>query len=285
MRVLPLPAPSHRRDCTPCRPALLLRREAGKEKRARDLASYDRLATFDPFLSGDRRDRRLGKTRAHKLLAASKGHDSQGRCIPLRIARLTRSRTFSEAPEAHSLSRHPRGKRRQSPDMNRTDAALILNVDPSASPEEARRAYQELFTEHQVRLTNAPTPALRSLYQARLLELEEAKDALLSTSPSDANSFLPTDHPSIGSPSAIADPPRTQPPAPPRRGPPPPPRQSPLPPPRQTQPPPILRRRNAGTIEYGERGHPAESSAIRQEEMVRRPCNCRDSVGRIPDHE
>jgi parvulin-like peptidyl-prolyl isomerase len=64
--------------------------------------------------------------------------------------------------------------------MNRADAAAILQVPPTASPEEARRAYQELFTEHQVRLTNAPTPALRNLYQARLRELDEARDAMSS---------------------------------------------------------------------------------------------------------
>ena len=81
--------------------------------------------------------------------------------------------------------------------MNRTDAATILSIDPSASPDEAKRAYQELFTEHQVRLTNAPTPALRSLYQSRLLELEEARDAFLAASVSDADSDLPTDQPSI----------------------------------------------------------------------------------------
>src|SRR5437667_5328124 len=100
--------------------------------------------------------------------------------------------------------------------MNRTDAAAILNVDPSASPEEARRAYQELFTEHQVRLTNAPTPALRSLYQARLLELDEARDALLTPSAGDANSDLPTDQPSIPSGAGAAPPPRQPPPPPPR---------------------------------------------------------------------
>jgi hypothetical protein len=81
--------------------------------------------------------------------------------------------------------------------MNRTDAATTLGIDASASPEEAKRAYQELFTEHQVRLTNAPTPALRSLYQARLLELEEARDAFLANSLSDADSDLPTDQPTI----------------------------------------------------------------------------------------
>ena len=100
--------------------------------------------------------------------------------------------------------------------MNRNDAAAILNVDPAASPEEARRAYQELFTEHQVRLTNAPTPALRSLYQARLLELDDARDALLAPEFGDANSDLPTDQPSIpshqgGEPQSTQ---RTQPPLP-----------------------------------------------------------------------
>lgn len=81
--------------------------------------------------------------------------------------------------------------------MNRTDAATILGIDASASAEEAKRAYQDLFTEHQVRLTNAPTPALRSLYQARLLELDEARDVFLTPSLSDADSDLPTDQPSI----------------------------------------------------------------------------------------
>lgn len=122
--------------------------------------------------------------------------------------------------------------------MNRTDAAAILNIDPTASPEDARRAYQELFTEHQVRLTNAPTPALRSLYQARLLELDEAKDVLLTPTVSEADSDLPTDQPSIPTSERYVEPPRQQPPPPPPpRQPPPPPRQPPPSPPK-TQPPP-----------------------------------------------
>lgn len=81
--------------------------------------------------------------------------------------------------------------------MNRTEAAALLNIDASASVDEARKAYQELFTEHQMRLTNAPTPALRNLYQARLRELDEARDVLLAPPPDDATSDLPTDQPSI----------------------------------------------------------------------------------------
>lgn len=111
--------------------------------------------------------------------------------------------------------------------MNRTDAATILSIDPSASPEEAKRAYQDLFTEHQVRLTNAPTPALRSLYQARLLELDEARDAFLANSVSDADADLPTDQPSIPTyrtsqpppppPGSSGPAPRTPPPPPPQQ--------------------------------------------------------------------
>jgi hypothetical protein len=81
--------------------------------------------------------------------------------------------------------------------MNRADAAAILNIDPAASPEETRRAYQELFTEHQFRLTNAPTPGLKSLYQSRLRELDEARDILLAQEPTDATLDLPTDQPSL----------------------------------------------------------------------------------------
>src|SRR6478672_6595231 len=119
--------------------------------------------------------------------------------------------------------------------MNRAEAAAILNIDPAASPEDARRAYQELFTEHQVRLTNAPTPALRSLYQTRILELDEAKDAFLATGVSDADSDLPTDQPSIPSHSA---PPPSRPATPPPAPSVPPPKTSAHPEPAKTPPPP-----------------------------------------------
>src|SRR6266542_3329489 len=81
--------------------------------------------------------------------------------------------------------------------MNRADTAAILNIDPAASPEQTRRAYQELFTTHQFWLTNAPTPRRKSLYQGRLRELDEARDILLVQEPTDATLDLPTDQPSL----------------------------------------------------------------------------------------
>lgn len=73
----------------------------------------------------------------------------------------------------------------------------MLSVDATASNEVARQAYEDLFNEYQLRLTNAPTANLRSRYLDRLRELDEARDVLLADQTS-ADSFdLPTDHPSF----------------------------------------------------------------------------------------
>jgi hypothetical protein len=107
--------------------------------------------------------------------------------------------------------------------MNRVDAAAILQIPPTASTEEARRAYQELFTEHQMRLTNAPTPALRNLYQARLRELDEARDAMSAETSAD-DTDLPLAEPMLpggATPSwRTADSASAQPTPPPDRAPP-----------------------------------------------------------------
>lgn len=121
--------------------------------------------------------------------------------------------------------------------MTRADAAAILQVPPTVSAEEARRAYQELFTEHQVRLTNAPTPALRNLYQARLREIDEARDAMLAQESAD-DTDLPLAEPKLPGTSgpgwrSEADSRRepVQPPPPPR------PRGEPTPPVREAESP------------------------------------------------
>lgn len=98
--------------------------------------------------------------------------------------------------------------------MQRADAAAILNISPTASSEEAVRAYRDLVTEYQSRLTNAPTPTLKNLYQARLRELEEAKEAFVGAAAGDGTSDLPTDQPSLAQPDVRGEPPA--PPTPPK---------------------------------------------------------------------
>jgi hypothetical protein len=76
--------------------------------------------------------------------------------------------------------------------MTREEAAAILSIDPQASGEEARSRYEQLYSDYQIRLTNAPTPSLKKVYQANLQELQEAVRVLNGTS-----DFVHADLPSI----------------------------------------------------------------------------------------
>jgi hypothetical protein len=62
--------------------------------------------------------------------------------------------------------------------MTRTDAAALLGVSEDISPGDLRRRYETLHTDYQIRLTNAPTPALKKTYQQKLQELGAAADIL-----------------------------------------------------------------------------------------------------------
>lgn len=62
--------------------------------------------------------------------------------------------------------------------MTREDAATLLGVSATASSSEVRRRYEELHNDYQIRLTNAPTPALKKAYQKNLQELQQACEIL-----------------------------------------------------------------------------------------------------------
>lgn len=66
--------------------------------------------------------------------------------------------------------------------MNREEAANLLNVPVNAQLTEIRSKYQELYNEYQIRLTNAPTPNLKKIYQSNLQELNQALEILQGTS-------------------------------------------------------------------------------------------------------
>lgn len=58
--------------------------------------------------------------------------------------------------------------------MTREEAAALLEVSVTAEPRHVARRYQELCSDYQVRLTNAPTTTLKRVYQDRLRDLEDA---------------------------------------------------------------------------------------------------------------
>lgn len=62
--------------------------------------------------------------------------------------------------------------------MTKTDAAGLLGVSEEAPVAEVRRRYESLHNDYQIRLTNAPTPALKKTYQQKLQELGEAGETL-----------------------------------------------------------------------------------------------------------
>ncbi|MEE8146091.1 MAG: hypothetical protein V3T24_00685, partial [Longimicrobiales bacterium] len=58
--------------------------------------------------------------------------------------------------------------------MQADQAHELLGLTADSRPDEIRDRFQELHSEYQVRLTNAPTPNLKKLYQEKLQELETA---------------------------------------------------------------------------------------------------------------
>lgn len=79
--------------------------------------------------------------------------------------------------------------------MNREDAAAILNVRPNATPSDVRSSFQELYSDYQVRLTNAPTPALKKAYQKNLEDLRNACEVLHPGFVFDSEGDLPSAQP------------------------------------------------------------------------------------------
>src|SRR5512146_1610233 len=87
--------------------------------------------------------------------------------------------------------------------MTKAEAAAVLGVDERASKADVRRRYETLHNDFRIRLTNAPTPALKKTYQLKLQELLEACDALYPGFTGDESSDFPSAEPT---PAAVAEP-------------------------------------------------------------------------------
>ncbi len=80
--------------------------------------------------------------------------------------------------------------------MTKSEALTLLGLSESASLDEIKHKFSEVQNDYQMRLTNAPTPNLKKLYQKNLQELEGAKLVLMKGDSSE-NEALPSSEPSF----------------------------------------------------------------------------------------
>ncbi len=64
------------------------------------------------------------------------------------------------------------------PPLSPAKAAELLGVLPGTPAHEVKRRYHKIYNDYQVRLTNAPTPSLKRLYQRNLQEVQAAAELL-----------------------------------------------------------------------------------------------------------
>ena len=62
--------------------------------------------------------------------------------------------------------------------MTVAEAAEILGLWPGTPADEVRRRYQKMYNDFQIRLTNAPTPSLKRMYQKNIQDLRTACEVL-----------------------------------------------------------------------------------------------------------
>ncbi|MCP4548589.1 MAG: hypothetical protein GY835_19205 [bacterium] len=79
--------------------------------------------------------------------------------------------------------------------MSPQEAATMLSLSIGASIDEVRARYQDLYSDYQIRLTNAPTPKLKRTYQEKLQQLREACQALAPDIVIEAEKDLPSPEP------------------------------------------------------------------------------------------
>ena len=94
-------------------------------------------------------------------------------------------------------------------DAEYVKALAVLTLEPGASAETIEKRFNELYSDMQIRLTNAPTPNLKKLYQKNLQELEDAFAFL--TAGAKVSSDLPSARPTISNDRDFVPPPRVQP--------------------------------------------------------------------------
>lgn len=79
--------------------------------------------------------------------------------------------------------------------MTKEEALELLDVADGTPSNEIKKKYQELYSDYQLRLTNAPTPVLKKLYSGNLTKLESAFKLLCPNDSIDDVQDLPSAEP------------------------------------------------------------------------------------------
>jgi hypothetical protein len=82
--------------------------------------------------------------------------------------------------------------------MTRQEAFDLIALPETAGEDDIKAKYADLFNEYQIRLTNAPTPNLKKLYQKNLQDLNEALNTLMHGQAAGAMRDLPSSEPVFG---------------------------------------------------------------------------------------
>lgn len=93
--------------------------------------------------------------------------------------------------------------------MTQEEARSVLGINETLTNTEIRKVYSESYSEFQIRLTNAPTPALRKLYTKNLDKLVQAFETLCPEQSPSLDSELPTDTPSYDSENLVKSNPKS----------------------------------------------------------------------------
>ncbi len=173
--------------------ASVSRRHAVIEKRSQAWVVVDQRSANGTWVNGTRMDEALLQGGEQLRLGAVAFEVVLPGAAPARAAETQRqppAPTFAPPVTAAALSpRPPLAPLPAAPSsapvaaavpggMTVAEAAEILGLWPGTPADEVRRRYQKMYNDFQIRLTNAPTPSLKRMYQKNIQDLRSACEVL-----------------------------------------------------------------------------------------------------------
>lgn len=81
--------------------------------------------------------------------------------------------------------------------MTKEESLELFDLPADASDEQIIEKFREMYSDYMLRLTNAPSPNLKKIYNQNIEKLEKAFKILCPDAEADSTQFLPTDKPML----------------------------------------------------------------------------------------